>query len=140
MFSKDLLTCSAQALTKTVVFVGEKRSGKSSLAAKFLETPLKDDMEVTTALDFQYGTKVREDKKVKVNVYELGGGRILANMLSSVLNGANVGSTAVCIVVDLSKPGNTIDSLLFWLNAVREHSQQAIETLKQENPSQFSKL
>ena len=57
MLSIDLLTVAAATLTKTVVFVGEKRSGKSSLAAKFLETPLKDDMEVTTALDFQYGTK-----------------------------------------------------------------------------------
>ena len=61
-------------------------------------------------------------------------------MLGAALNAGNIGSAAVCIVVDLSKPGNTIDSLLFWLNAVREHSQVALETLKQENPTQFSKL
>ena len=112
----------ADCAVKTVVFVGEKKSGKSSLAAKFLETPLKDDMEETTALDFQYGTKTREDKKVKVNVYELGGGRVLSNMLGAVLNSGNIGSATVCIVVDLAKPGNTVDSLLFWLNAVKEHT------------------
>ena len=103
-----------------MVFLGEKKSGKSSLIAKFLDEPVKEDMPETTALDFKYGTKIREDKKVKVNVYELGGGRILANMLGAAINQNAIANTTVCIVVDLSKPGNSIDSLLFWLNAVRE--------------------
>ena len=105
---------------KTLVFLGEKKSGKSSLIAKFLDEPVKEEMPETTALDFKYGTKLREDKKVKVNVYELGGGRVLANMLGAALNANSIGSTTVVITIDLSKPGNSIDSLLFWLNAVRE--------------------
>ena len=60
------------ATEKTVVFVGEKQSGKSSLIAKFLEEPVKDDMKETTALDYRYGTRYKEDKKQKVNIYELG--------------------------------------------------------------------
>ena len=111
-----------QSHTKTLVFVGEKKSGKSSLIAKFLDEPVKEDMTETTALDFKYGTKLREDKKVKVNVYELGGGRILANMLGAALNPGNIAQTTVVIAIDLSKPGNSVDSLLFWLNAIREQS------------------
>ena len=57
---------------KTVVFVGEKSSGKSSLIAKFLDEPVKDDMKETTALDFRYGTRIKDEKKQKVNIYELG--------------------------------------------------------------------
>lgn len=45
------------------MFVGEKRSGKSSLIARLLDEPVKDDMKETTALDFRYGTRVKDDKK-----------------------------------------------------------------------------
>ncbi len=48
---------------KTVVFVGEKQSGKSSLIAKFLDEPVKEEMKETTALDYRYGTRVKEEKK-----------------------------------------------------------------------------
>lgn len=57
---------------KTIVFVGEKQSGKSSLIAKFLDEPVKEDMKETTALDYRYGTRVKDEKKQKVNIYELG--------------------------------------------------------------------
>jgi len=60
---------------KTVVFVGEKQSGKSSLIAKFLDEPVKEDMKETTALDFRYGTRIKDEKKQKVNIYELGKNR-----------------------------------------------------------------
>jgi GTPase SAR1 family protein len=83
-FAKDLGTdeynptleakfmCIGVSQEKTVVFVGEKLSGKSSLIAKFLDDPVKDDMKETTALDFRYGTRTKDDKKQKVNIYELG--------------------------------------------------------------------
>ena len=64
-----------------MVFLGEKKSGKSSLVAKLLNEPVKEDMPETTALDYKFGTKSRDDKKVKLNVYELGGGRVLSNLL-----------------------------------------------------------
>jgi GTPase SAR1 family protein len=42
---------------KTFLFVGEKGSGKSSLIAKFLGDPVKEDMPETIALDFKFGKK-----------------------------------------------------------------------------------
>lgn len=48
---------------KTVIFIGEKRSGKSSLIAKFIDEPVKDDMKETLALEYSYGIKYTEDKK-----------------------------------------------------------------------------
>jgi len=45
---------------KTIVFVGEKGCGKSSLISKFLDEPLKDDMKETTALEYKYGTRVKD--------------------------------------------------------------------------------
>ena len=46
--------------------------GKTSLIAMLLDEPVKDDMKETTALDFRYGNRVKEDKKQKINIYELG--------------------------------------------------------------------
>jgi hypothetical protein len=63
------------------VFVGEKQSGKSSLIAKFLDEPTKDDMKETTALDYRYGTRIKEEKKQKVNIYELGNFKFHSNTL-----------------------------------------------------------
>ena len=47
-------------------------SGKTSLIAKLLDEPVKEDMKETTALDFRYDTKIKEQKKQKINIYELG--------------------------------------------------------------------
>lgn len=52
--------------------MGEKKTGKTSLISKFLDEPIKDDMKSTTALDFKCGTRLKDDKKQKVNFYELG--------------------------------------------------------------------
>lgn len=46
--------------------------------SRLLDEPLKDDVKETTALDFRFGSRTREEKKQKLNVYELGGGRTLA--------------------------------------------------------------
>ena len=103
-----------------MIFLGEKMNGKSSLIAKYLDEALKEKMDETTAISYKHGKKIREDRTQKVNVYELGGGRIQANMLAASLTTNNIENTTICIVVDLTKPGNSIDSLLFWLNTVRE--------------------
>ena len=103
-----------------MIFCGEKQSGKSSLIAKFLDQQLKDDFGETTGLEFKSGLRLHGDKKAKTNVYELGGGRKLANLLGAALHGGNIANTTVCICIDLTKPGNTISDAIFWLNAVRE--------------------
>jgi GTPase SAR1 family protein len=95
--------------------LGDKKSGKSSLVAKLLNEPVKEEMAETTALDFRFGTKQREDKTVQMNIYELGGGRVLAGLLQSVFVGNGIDNAAIIICLDLSKPGNSIETLLYWL-------------------------
>ena len=108
---------------KTLIFVGEKQSGKTSLINKFLDQQTKEGQGETTALEFKSCTKRSSDnRQVKTNVYELGGGRNFASLLEAALANGNLAHTTVCIVIDLEKPGNSIDNLLFWINAVREQS------------------
>ena len=110
------------------MFVGDKQSGKSSLVAKLLDEQVKDDMKETTALDFRFGTRIKEEKKQKINIYELGGGRTLAQLLQAPINAQVVasGQLVVCIVIDLSNPGASVENLLFWLATIREHLSKAV--------------
>ena len=111
-----LFTFVALTQTKAVVFVGEKGSGKSSLAAKLLGETVKEEMPETTALDFKFGVKNRDEKTVKLNIYEIGGGRVLANLLQTVFVGNALEQTVIAICIDLSKAGNSMDNLNFWMN------------------------
>ena len=118
-----------QQVSKTLIFVGEKQCGCTGLINKFLDQQIKDDAGETTALEFKSGLKLFNDKKVKTNVYELGGGRNFANLLEAALQGGSLANTTVCIVLDLTKPGNTIESCMFWLNCVREQATAVLEGL-----------
>jgi len=55
-----------------LIFVGEKRSGKSSLVCKFLDEPINDKMKETAGLEFKFGVKYNDDKRQKISIYELG--------------------------------------------------------------------
>lgn len=52
--------------------MGDKQSGKTSLIGRLLDEPIKDEVKETTALEFRFLTRVREEKKQKINIYELG--------------------------------------------------------------------
>ena len=55
-------------MTRTYVFVGDKKSGKSNLILKFLDIQMSNSEPVkeTVALDFKYGVKKMDDKKVRI--------------------------------------------------------------------------
>jgi len=123
-----IISAESKDLTKIFVFVGDKQSGKSSLILKFLELQTSNDkLKNTVALDFKYATKNKEEKRAHVHTYEVGGGRVLVNMLQATFSLQNLSKIAsICIVLDLSKPGNVIDSLTYWLNSVKEHLNAAL--------------
>jgi septin family protein len=117
-----------------MVFVGEKGSGKSTLIAKMLAENVKEEMVTTTALEFKSGTKTREDRTVKLNIYELGGGRVLSNLLKTVFVGNSIDHMCIVLCIDLSKPGNAIDNLMFWQKAIREQSMEVVAQMKDTDP------
>lgn len=108
---------------------------------KFLDIQMSssEDIKETAALDFKFGTKKRDEQKARIQSYELGGGRVLANMLQAALR--NVDKVAsICIVLDLSTPGNCVDSLIFWLKAVRHYCDNAIKELQNANIELFREV
>ena len=91
-------------MKKIFVFVGDKKVGKSTLINKLLNKSVVDERE-TVALDFKSGTMSRDDIEVKINTFEIGGGRTLSNLLQAPLAIGNLDQVAtICIVLDMSKP------------------------------------
>ena len=115
---------------KTFVFLGEKRCGKTSLIQKFFDETPKEDPAPTVALEYRYAAKHVQDKKVTVNAYELGGGRMISSMIGACMSAETLPDTCVCICVDLSKAGNCIESLLFWMQALREQTEAITQQME----------
>jgi hypothetical protein len=61
----------------------------------------------------------------------IGGGRTLAGLLQAPINAYSLasGNLVVCIVLDLTNPGASVDTLLFWLATIRETVQKAIQEI-----------
>ena len=117
---------------KTLIVLGEKKSGKSSLITAFLNESSREESKTTAALEFRFGRKIAGSSKEVVNIYELGGGRLMSNLISAPLTGDNIVNCICMIVLDLSKPGLVLDSLEYWLNVARENIDIQMKSLKPE--------
>lgn len=105
---------------KTVVFLGEKDTGKSSIISFLKSANREETPKPTYALDYSCAKRSSNTRKEVVHIYELGGGRQLSNLVSVALTKENFRSFAYVLVVDLSKPGNLIDDLNFWIDAIKQ--------------------
>ena len=130
----------ALASEKTAVFVGEKKSGKSSLISMLLNEPVKDEYKATPGLEYKFGRKTVSTKKEIGNIYELGGGRLLQGLLAGPLNRETILNSCVVITLDLSRPGLVLDSLQYWLSCIREHIQGALEELNKSAPDKIARI
>lgn len=120
MVGSQLISIAASINHKNLVVVGEKKSGKTSLISSFIGEPAKDDVKSTAALEFKFGRKEVNNKKEICNIYELGGGRLLENLVSAPLSKESISKAIAVIAIDLSRPGIALDSLSFWMNVLRE--------------------
>lgn len=149
MESKDIWAIAAsrvqeqsEASEKTLLILGERSSGKSTLVQLFASPAKPEATKPTAALDYSYcraplGISSKRDVG---HVYELGGGRLLADLVSVVLRPELLDSTIVVVTLDLSHPHKVIDSLLFWLLKLRERTDSCIAELRTRDPATASKL
>ena len=86
--------------------MGDSKCGKSSLAQKYLDTQMKDDVKETIAMDYHQGSKLNEQNgKVNINIQELGRGRQFKDLLeASLVASGNLHNITVCIFLDLEYP------------------------------------
>ena len=99
---------------RSLVFLGSKSVGKTTLIHRFLERD--ESPKQTLALEYTFGRKTNQNLVKDVcHLWELGGGTLYTNLVETPLVAAKLPYTAVVIVIDLSKPEriwNTLNTLI----------------------------
>lgn len=114
-----------------VIFVGSKGGGKSSLILAFVNKP--DVPKPTTALEHKFARYSSKEggSSTVANIWELAGDTQLAQLLDVVLSPAKLARSQVVIVADLSKPGDALRTVTYWLDAVRARVEACAHELRQ---------
>ncbi|XP_037071926.1 cytoplasmic dynein 2 light intermediate chain 1-like [Pollicipes pollicipes] len=110
----------AQSVETTLLFVGGKQAGKSSIIHKFLdreEAPKK-----TLGLEYSYGRKAGKSVLKDVcHIWELGGGTTYTPLLETPLEAERLPTVAIFLVIDLNKPQSMWFTLETMLQVLREN-------------------
>lgn len=139
----------SSAREATIVYVGPRSSGKTTLINAYMYKDRVDDVpKATTCLDYKYtrssikdaaalasaassGSGANEEKSVS-HFWELGGGRSLVDLLDIPITAQSISDCLVVLTVDLSTPriSRLVDDALFWLTLVRKRCDAVCAEMK----------
>ncbi len=74
------------------------------------------------------------------HIYELGGGRLLNALVGVTIRPETLAGLAVAISLDLSSPHKVLDSMLFWIQAVKDNVRRVFRELESTNSRAAAKL
>ena len=101
----------------------------------FLSYGKEDAPKTTVALEYTFarapiGVTAKRDIG---HMYELGGGRLLSTLTNVVINSSSLPGLAAIISIDLSVPHKVLDSLLFWMQIVKDNIKRSFSELESSN-------
>jgi len=117
----------------TVLFVGSKNSGKTSMILRFLDRD--EPPKPTVALEYTFGRKLKGHNLAKDvgHIWELGGGAWLSKLIEVPMNPHNLMHTAVVIVLDLSLPNELWTTLEKLIKELKEQIRAVIGEARQDD-------
>ena len=113
-----------QPAQRTMFIVGERKAGKSTIIQNFLFQGSEEVPKATVALEYKYARSTSDNI---AHIYELGGGRLLSNLINFPITEENIHGLVVVIALDLSIPYKVLDSLLYWLHAINTRIEEIEE-------------
>ncbi|ESN93853.1 hypothetical protein HELRODRAFT_193897 [Helobdella robusta] len=113
---------------KSVVFLGGKSSGKTSIILRFLERP-DDQAKPTVGVEYVYARMNKSNSMGKDigHVWEVGGGVLMSKLIESVIDNKNISSTGIVLTVDLSQPKRLWTVLEHWLRVLKSRVDDVIK-------------
>ncbi|KAL3933193.1 MAG: hypothetical protein SGPRY_000394 [Prymnesium sp.] len=110
-----------------LLFVGSKQAGKSTLINSFINR--EDTLKSTTALEYRFARRSTgaNGAAAVCNIWELGGGTQLSELLKVVMLQEKLESCVIAITLDLSSAGDALGIMLFWFDQVRKHVKMSLE-------------
>ena len=118
-----------------LIFVGSKQAGKGTLINSFL---MRDDApKPTTALEYRFARRSTgaNGAAAVCNIWELGGGSQLSELLKVVMLSDRLESCVVAITLDLAAAGDALATMLLWFEQVRKQLKLAFEQVRHEIPT-----
>ncbi|NXP50161.1 DC2L1 protein, partial [Heliornis fulica] len=124
----------AEVWEKSVLFMGNKNGGKTTIILRCLE---RDEIpKPTLALEYTFGRRARRHntRKDVAHFWELGGGTSLVELTQIPITSNNIRSFAVVLVLDLSKPNELWATMEKLLQVTRNHANKILTKLEKKNP------
>ncbi len=103
--------------TFKVLMLGEASVGKTSLTKRYVQGIFNPDEKLTIGVDFYIKTVDVLDKKVKLQIWDLGGEQRFRFLLPTYCLGAN----ATIFMYDITRL-NTLENIHSWLSIVYQRS------------------
>jgi len=127
-----------EAVDQTVLVVGAKGSGKSTVINRILGSTTKT--KPTTALEYSFGK--RDDRNVSqtAHFWELAQGSDLSQLADVVITPENVHSVVVVIVVDCNDMSTMMETALYWLKRTDRRTQEIFQKMRAKNSATPDKL
>ncbi|CAI2354186.1 unnamed protein product [Caenorhabditis sp. 36 PRJEB53466] len=117
-----------------IIIAGNRKSGKSSFQMNFVER--KEDLKESVGLEYSYARRTRGNVKDVANLWELGGGHSVTELLSIPINAKTVEICSLIILLDMTK----LDEMWTTIEKVTETVRKIIETLGRQDVSLQSRL
>ncbi|XP_051471576.1 cytoplasmic dynein 2 light intermediate chain 1 isoform X2 [Apus apus] len=123
-----------EALEKSVLFMGNKNGGKTTIMLRCLER--EESPKPTLALEYTFGRRAKRHNTPKdvAHFWELGGGTSLLELIRIPITSNNVRSFSVVLVLDLSKPNELWTTMEKLLQVTRNHVNKILTKLEKTNP------
>lgn len=119
-----------------VLFVGDKQSGKSTLVTQFLNPNKEDKPKPTVALEYTFGRRsTSTTQKDIAHIWELAGGMKVSQLIAVPITPERLPTAVVSIVIDLSKPGDAIPSLIRWTRKIKAQVDLCMKQVKSKKPA-----
>ena len=123
---------------KTVLVVGARHSGKTSLVYRMLG--ITQAPKPSTALEYSYGKREDRNATQVAHFWELAHGAELAQLADVVITGENVPHALAVIVVDCATPQTMWSTLEFWLRRLDRRAQEIFGKMRSRNSTTPDKL
>eukprot|EP00939_MAST-03C_sp_MAST-3C-sp1_P003629 g3629.t1 len=134
-------TAKSNVQESSIVFVGSRGSGKSTLINAFLNsTNGGKDLKPTAALEYLYGRRAIGNDKQLVHVWEVGGGVKMQELLQSVIKKESLSTMTAVIVLDMSEPGCAVVILRRWLDILDRRVNKCKSALRAAFPERVRRM
>jgi dynein light intermediate chain 2 len=97
---------------------------------------LEDVPKPTVALEYCFGRRPNQNNSAKdiVHVWELAGGLKLCDLLPISITSDRLPAFSIIITVDLSNPGDVLNSTLQWIKHANTVIEENCDKLRRTNP------